>query len=119
MSNPNANLRLNYTERVIIRINGNGTRNEQGLKTQVIKRMQHRTKSSMHMTKERNFDLSRTTVMIGGPYSVRIVAKIIVKEIFHNIRVVECIFTVPRRCRWLGMLERMFLGSMQHWITGR
>jgi len=41
-----------------------------------------------------NFDLNKIRVMIGSPYSVGLVAKIIIREIVYNIRVVDHIFIV-------------------------
>ena len=51
-------------------------------------------------------------MMIGRSCSVGLVARIIVREIVHNIRVVGRRFIMPKRRKRLGMLDRVFLGSV-------
>jgi len=82
------------------RINENGIRSEQDLRTHVTKRMQDRLRSSMHITECRYFNSRRKIrVMVGIPCSVGLVQESIRGDIFHNIRVVDCRSKVLKRHR--------------------
>ena len=58
-------------------------------------------------------------VMVGNNCNDGYVARIISIWIARHIRVVGLKSAVIMGCRQLGMLDRAFLRSMQHWITGR
>lgn len=84
----------------MIRINGNGIRSEQDLRTQVTKIMQHHLKISMHLIEDRDFSLrSRGSVMVGNLYSVGIVMESIIGDIVHRIRVVCLISILHKNCK--------------------
>ena len=83
---------------------------------QVINRMLHHLRSSMHLPKDGDIDLRRRIRSLCG---VGIVEGIIAREIVHNIRVVGLRYIVCRRHKMLGMLVKAFLVSMQHWTTNR
>lgn len=87
---------------------------------QMTRKMQHRIKTSMQLTKDMDFSLrSRTRVMTASLCSVGLVARIITGDIFHKIKVVNLKFIVLKRHRQLGILGKIFLQFMQHWIIGR
>ena len=75
-------------------IKENGTINEQDLRVQIIKRMLHHIISSMHQIEDKDIDLRSTIRNLCG---VGLVEEIIIGDIVHNIRVVECRSTVIRR----------------------
>ena len=74
----------------------------------------------MHLTKDMDFNLrSRIRMKVERLFSVGLVQESIIGEIVHNIRVVYHISTMLRRHRQWEMLGRVFLGSIQRWITSR
>jgi len=91
----------------------NGTRNEQDLRVQIIKRMLHHLRSSMHQIGDRDIDLRTRIRSLCG---VGLVEAIIVGEIVHSIWAVDLRYIVHRMHRMLGMLVRVFLAIMQSWI---
>lgn len=106
-------MKLSKIGKVMVRIRENGIRSEQDLRTQVTKRMQHYLRSSMHLTKGKDFSLrSRKRVMVGSLYNVGLAAKIIAGEIVHNIRVVDRKSTVLRRHKQWETLDKVFLRFM-------
>lgn len=52
-------------------------------------------------------------------YSVGLVERMIAGDIVHNIRVVDRRSTVLMRHRQWGILEKVVLEFMYHWIKGR
>eukprot|EP00253_Pinus_taeda_P034505 PITA_34505 len=113
-------LNLNGIGKVMTRLRENGIRSEEDYKTHVTKRMQCHTRSSMHLIEDKDFNpRNRTRVMVGSLYNVGHMERIIVGEIVHNIRVAYRKSIVLKRCKQWGMLDRVFLRFMQHWIIGR
>jgi len=85
----------------------------------VTKRMKCHLRSSMHLTEDRNFgQRSRTRVWDGNLYSIGLVARIIARDIVHNIRVLDRIYN-SQKAQTMGMLDIVFFVFMQRWITSR
>ena len=77
------------------------------------RRMRNHTINSIQLIKEMDFNIrSITRVVAGSLCSVGLVARIITREIVHNIRVEKWIFIILRRHRYFGMLDKVFLGFM-------
>lgn len=57
MRNESADMRISQIGSIMQRIKENGTRSEQGLKTQVTRRMLPHLRSSMHLAEDRDFDI--------------------------------------------------------------
>ena len=52
----------------------------------------------MHPIEDRDFSMKKRIMkIVGNLYSVVLVEESIIREIFHNIRVVDCISTILRR----------------------
>jgi len=62
---------------------------------------------------------SRIEVMLWDHCGVGYVERSILRDIVHSIRVVGHRSIMHRRRKLLGMLGRVFLVSMQHWITSK
>ena len=74
----------------------------------------------MHSIEDRDIDLKKIIrIEARSLYNFGLVAKIIVGEIVHRIKVVYLRYTVHRRNKLLETLVRVFHVSMQHWITNR
>lgn len=68
----------------------------------------------MHQIEDMDIDLRRRT---RSPYGVGLVEEIIAGGIVHNSRVADLRYIVHKMHMLLGMLVKVFLVCMQHWIT--
>jgi len=76
-------------------------------------RMKHHTRGSIQLKEDRDFNMRRRTrVMERSLCNVGLAARIITGEIFNCIRVAYLGYTVLKRHKQLGMLERVFLRFM-------
>lgn len=74
----------------------------------------------MHSIEDRDIDLKKIIrIEARSLYNFGLVAKIIVGEIVHRIKVVYLRYTVHRRNKLLETLVRVFHVSMQPWITSK
>jgi len=74
------------TRKEMRKIKENGHQSEEYLKMQVRKIMQFLTRNSIHL--RRDMESSRLEAVVGNHCNVGYVVRIIVRGIFHNIRVV-------------------------------
>jgi len=94
------------------KIKENGNQREEGLKVKVRNKMQFLTRDSIKL--RRDAERNRLKPVVGNHCSVGYVVRIIIRGIFHSIRVVvDPKYLVLRRGIELVMLVIAFLGSMQ------